>query len=145
TRVVERVSLDMPKLDEPASGQIISLPADPDLGLNLLYLRSGRFPKGGTGREVLVSQGFASENDLVPGSHVKAILNGRLQSLRVVGIALSPEYIYIISPGSLFPEDKRFGVFWMARDEMESAFDMKGAFNDVVLSTSPDAHEPEIL
>ncbi|MBL4808887.1 MAG: ABC transporter permease [Phycisphaerales bacterium] len=145
TRIVERITLDMPDLREPASGQIISLPPNPREGLNLLYLRAGRFPSGTRSREIMVSQRFAHSHRLEPGDSVQAIMNGRLETLRVVGIALSPEYIYLISPGSIFPDNKRYGIFWMARHEMEAAFDMKGAFNDVTLSLMPGTNESEVI
>lgn len=144
-RVVERVTLDMPDLPEPASGQVVSLPDDPRSGLNLVYLRAGRFPEGSRAREVLVSQRFAESHGLNPGDTVQAVLNGRLEDLRVVGVALSPEFVYLISPGGILPEKKRFGVFWMHRDEMEAAFDMEGAFNDLLVSLTPGASQPEVI
>ena len=145
SRIVERVTLDMPSLIEPASGQIVSVPDDPAAGLNLLHLRAGRYPRADGALEVLVGERFADAHDLVPGSTVRAVLNGRLASLRVVGVALSPEYVYLISPGTILPENERFGVFWMLREQMEAAFDMTGAFNDVVLTVMPGADETELL
>jgi len=145
TRVVERVILDMPGMSEPAAGKIISLSKNPHEGLNLLYLRAGRFPEGKRAREVLVSQRFAESHRLDPGDPVEVILNGRLETLRVVGIALSPEYIYLISPGSVLPENERYGVFWMARDELEAAFDMEGAFNDVVMTLIPGTNRQDVI
>lgn len=145
TRIVEQVSLDMPDLAEPASGQILSLPDSPDEGLNLIYLRAGRFPEGNRSREVLVSQRFAAAHALNPGDTVSAVLNGRLEALSIVGIALSPEYIYLVPPGGMFPENLRYGIFWMARDEMEAAFDMDGAFNDLTLSLMPGASKEEVI
>lgn len=144
-RIVERVTLDMPRLPEPASGQIISLPEDARTGLNLLHLRAGRYPEGRTAREVLVSEAFARAHELDPGDTVEAIMNGRLETLRIAGIALSPEFIYLIAPGSLFPDDKRFGVFWMGREEMAAAFDMEGAFNDLIVRLMPGADESEVI
>ncbi len=41
-------------------------------------------------------------------------------------MALSPEYIYCIRPGELLPDNARFGVFWMDRQALASAFDMEG-------------------
>ena len=61
-----------------------------------------------------------------------AVINGRLRRLTIVGVALSPEYIYSIRPGELVPDDKRFGVFWMDQRALAAAFDMEGGFNDVV-------------
>lgn len=144
-RVVEGVLLDLPDLDEPAAGRIVSLPDAGTPRLNAVHLLRGRLPEAYRTGEVLVEEAFASAHGFGPGDQVEAILNGRLQSLRIVGVALSPEYITTIQAGSLFPDDKRFGIFWMPRRQMETAFDMKGAFNDLALALSPDASEAEVL
>ncbi|MEE9255058.1 MAG: FtsX-like permease family protein, partial [Pseudomonadales bacterium] len=145
TRIVEQVSLDVRGMAEPAEGRLISLPAQHVGGLNALYLRRGRFIEPGSGREVVVSESFADAHRLGPGDSVTAVLNGRRQELRIVGVVLSPEYIYQIRPGDLLPDARRFGVFWIAYDELAAAFDMQGAFNDVSLSLMSDASEPQVL
>jgi putative ABC transport system permease protein len=96
-------------------------------------------------REVLVSEAFANVHGLRPGDGVEAILNGRLERLAVSGVALSPEFIYLIGPGSVFPDDERFGVFWMGREAMAAAFDMEGAWNDLVIRVTPGANVEEII
>ncbi|MCU7864715.1 MAG: FtsX-like permease family protein, partial [Candidatus Thiodiazotropha sp. (ex Lucinoma borealis)] len=53
--------------------------------------------------------------------------------LTVVGIALSPEFIYAIGPGALIPDDLRFGVMWMGDEALAAAYDLDGAFNDLSL------------
>ena len=50
-----------------------------------------------------------------PGDRVAAIINGRRRWLTIVGIALSPEYVYAIRPGEIFPDKRQFGIFWMGR------------------------------
>jgi putative ABC transport system permease protein len=145
TRIVEQVTLDMPGLAEPAVGRLISRAEREAAPLNDLYLRSGRLLAPGRNREVLVGEGFALAHGLEPGARVTAILNGRLDELHVVGIVLSPEYIYQISEGDIIPDEKRFGVFWMNEDELAAAFDMEGAFNDVTLTLMPGAQEDEVL
>ncbi len=134
-RVVEGVLLDMPLIPEPASAAIVSLPRPGQTELNRVHLRAGRLPEGREGREVLVSEAFAAAHGLRPGDPLSAVLNGRRETLRVVGVALSPEFIYTISPGSLLPDNLRFGVLWMGRDELAAAFDMEGAFNDLLVRT----------
>ncbi len=145
TRVMEQVTLDLPGLREPASGRIVSLPPDPRRGLSRLHLRTGRFPEAGGRRDVLVSHRFARAHDLRPDDVIEVVLNGRLESLHVAGVALSPEYIYLIGPGSVLPEDERFGVFWMTRPDMEAAFDMTGAFNDVQVRLAPGASAADVI
>src|SRR5262249_35608795 len=79
------------------------------------------------------------------GAHVTVIINGRRQQLTIVGIVLSPEYIFQIRPGDLVPDDKRFGVFWVGYTDLASAFNMRGAFNSVALTLLPGANEEEVL
>ena len=143
TRVVVDVTLDVEGLAEPATGRLVSIPDTQRQILNDVALSAGRYIEAGRPDEVIVSEGFAQAHLLRPGSTVRAILNGRRRDLEIVGIGLSPEYIYTIRPGDLMPDDKRFGVFWMERRALAAAFDMEGGFNDVALTlmpgTEPDA------
>jgi putative ABC transport system permease protein len=84
-------------------------------------------------------------NTLELGDRVPAVLNGRLQQLTIVGVALSPEFIYSIRPGELVPDDKRFAIFWMDEQALAAAFDMEGGFNDVVLAVAPGASVDEVI
>ncbi|HTO03738.1 MAG TPA: FtsX-like permease family protein, partial [Opitutus sp.] len=145
SRVVVDVTLDLPGMDVPAVGRLISLDPDPLAGLNLLHLRQGRYPEPLARNEALVSEAFASAHALVPGDQVRAIINGRLQSLVIVGVALSPEYIYQIRPGEFIPDNKRFGVFWLDRIELASAYGLQDAFNNVALTLTRDAVESDVL
>ncbi|HEY3967570.1 MAG TPA: ABC transporter permease [Planctomycetaceae bacterium] len=145
TRVVRDVTLDLPDLDEPAAGRLISIPENGQISLNALHLRSGRYIELGRDDEVLASEGFADAHGLHPGDKVTAIINGRRKDLRIVGTALSPEYVYTIRWGALVPDDKRYGVFWMGRRALAAAFSMEGAFNDVTLDLAPGADEQEVI
>ena len=146
TRIVMDVTLDVPGLDDPAVGRLISIPARQTRGLNELFLRSGRYLSPARGNEVIASEAFAKANRLDLGSELHAVINGRWQTLKVVGIALSPEYIYEIrGGGSIFPDNKRFGVLWMSVDSMEPALNMKGAFNSIAVSLLPNANEADVI
>jgi putative ABC transport system permease protein len=145
TRIVVDVTLDVPGLGEPAVGRLISIPERPAPGLNDLHLRSGRYIEPGRSGEVLASEAFTEAHGLEPGDSVLAVINGRRERLTIVGLALSPEYIYQIRGGELLPDPKRFGVFWMGYTELAAAFDMQGAFNDATLALMPGASKPEVL
>ncbi len=145
TRVVADVNLDIPGLKEPATGRLISLPKERRAQLNDVYLRQGRFPEPGHSDEVLVSEAFAQARRLLPGATVTAVINGHRRQLEIVGIALSPEYIYTIRPGELIPDDSRFGIFWMERRALATAFDMEGGMNDVALTLMPGASVEEVI
>lgn len=145
TRIVEAVSLDVPGLAEPAVGQLISLPGGREPALNRVYLRRGRSLAPGRNDEVLASEKFVDANHLRLGDSVTAILNGRQQTLRIVGVVLSPEHVFQVKPGDLVPDPERFGVFWMQQEALEMAFDMEGAFNDVALGLARDANVSDVL
>jgi putative ABC transport system permease protein len=134
TRVVVDVTLDVAGLAEPVVGRLISIPESRTTGLNAIHLRKGRYVEAGRKGEVLASEAFAGGHELKPGDSFHAVINGRRQKLTIVGIALSPEYIFQIRGGDVLPDDKRFGVFWMGNKELASAFNMEGGFNDVSLS-----------
>jgi putative ABC transport system permease protein len=145
TRVMMDVTLDLPAMDVPAVGRLISLDADPKAGLNVLHLRGGRFPERFARLEALVNEAFAVAHGFAPGDRVRAIINGRMQSITIVGVAISPEYIYQIRPGEFIPDDKRFGVFWLERRELAAATGLEGAFNDVALTIARGAREREVI
>ena len=145
TRVVAGVTLDMPGMDEPAMGRLISVPAAGRPRLNDVFLRRGRWIAPGRPDEVVVSDSFALAHGLEPGESLTAVLNGTRRKLRVVGVGLTPEYIYSIRPGDLMPDPKRFGILWMERKALAAAFDLEGSFNDVALRLVPGASEQEVI
>lgn len=145
TRLVFEVTLDVPGLDEPALGRIVSIPEHPAPILNGVHVAEGRYLAPGRRNEILVNEAFATANGLGVGDSIGAVLNGRWAELQIVGFGLSPEFVYAIPTGGLFPDDRRYGILWMSRDAMGPAFDLDGAFNDVVLELEPGASEPEVL
>ena len=143
TRVVRTAVLDIEGFEEPVIGQLVSVPERSEPRLNRLAMRQGRHPRPGHPDEAVLTEPFAQAHGLEPGDRLRAIINGRWRELSVVGIALSPEYVYAIGPGALMPDDQRFGVLWMGHEALQAAFDLDGAFNDVSLAllrgTDPEA------
>jgi len=145
TRVAVRVNLDVPGLSDPARGRIVSISRDADGGLNALHLRRGRMPAAASQDEVLASEAFALANGLGPGDSIRGVMHGKYKTLRVVGIAISPEFIYALGPGQLVPDNRRYGILWMDRKGLATAYDMEGAFNDVTARLSPGASNESVL
>ena len=143
TRVVSDVTLSVEGLIAPATGRLISIPDRPTPMLNDLFIRAGRYPE--QGNEVLVSEVFAKANRLELNDTIGAVINERWQTLRIVGIALSPEYIYEIRGTEIFPDSLHFGIVWMPQDALKAAFDMEGAFNDVSLTLRRRASEADVI
>lgn len=145
SRIVKEVILDIEGLEEPATGRLISIPAGRDPLLNLLHLRQGRSVALGRPDEAVLGEAMAAAHRFGPGDRLKAVINGRKRTIDIVGIGLSPEYIYSIPAGALMPDDARFGILWMGREALEAAFDMDGAFNDVTLTLQRDADKDAVI
>ncbi len=145
TRIVVTVNLSVPGLPEPAMGRLVSIPDTRKPMLNQLFLRQGRWLNPRSDDEVLASEAFAQANNLRLGDSILAVINGRQKRLTIVGIALSPEYIYEIKPGDMLPDNQHFGVFWMNHEALSIAYNLEGAFNDVTLSLMRGASAPEVL
>lgn len=144
SRVVAQARMEVEGFSDPVIGRLVSIPDLSEPKLNALYLGKGRRPAPYRA-EVLLSEPFAQAHHLEPGATITAIINGRRQKLTVSGVALSPEYIYSLGPGAMFPDNQRYGILWMNREALATAFDMDGAFNDVVLTLTAGAKPDEII
>lgn len=145
TRVVVDARLEVEGFQAPITGKIVSVPDSGEPLLNRLYFRQGRYPEPGRDDEVVVSETFAKAHSLRTGDHIGAIINGRKEIFTIVGVALSPEFIYQLKPGTAIPDFKRYGILWMARKPLGTAFDMDGAFNDVVLTLADRAQAEDVI
>jgi putative ABC transport system permease protein len=144
TRVVFTARLDLEGLGEPASGKIVSLPAEGEPGLPAVSLVSGRLPEAGRRGEALILESFAESNQLAAGDRVPVIVEGRRFDVEITGVAISPEYVMAIGPGGFFAP-RRFGVLWMHRATLADETGMTGAFNDVTVRLRPGADEAEVI
>ena len=141
SRVSAHATLDIAGVAEPVSARIHSLPAD----LNRLVLRSGRLPREGRADEVVASELFVKAARLSLGDRLPALVHGKRIELRLVGTALSPEYVYSVAPGQIFPDNRRFGVLWMAREPLSAALDMRDGFNEALVRLAPGASAAETI
>lgn len=145
TRVVAPVNLRLETFDEPVVGIAVSIPDGAQPELNRLFLRAGTLPAPERADQLLVAEAFAIAHGIVPGDGLSLVIAGRYQRFQVSGIALTPEYIYQIRPGELFPDFKRYAVLWMNRTALAGAYGMEGAFNSVVLTLEPGYPAPRVI
>ena len=142
-RVSAGAILDVPGIAEPVSARVHSLPLEG--GLNALVLRKGRFPAAGRMAEAVVNEAFADAARLEPGDRFTALIYGKQVSLRLVGTVLSPEYVYAVAPGQIFPDNRRYGVVWMNGEPLAAALDLRESFNEALIRLAPGANELEVI
>jgi putative ABC transport system permease protein len=150
TTIEQIVRIDIEGLTDPIIGQLIGVDARRPPAMNRLTLRAGRGldagdaqPRADGALDALVSAGFADARGLKPGSRLGALINGKRRTLQIVGIALSPEYIFAGMFG--MPDLRGFGVFWIDREALAAAYDMDGAFNRVAVKLAPGASERAVI
>ncbi|MFH5832663.1 ABC transporter permease [Halalkalibaculum sp. DA3122] len=145
TRIQSGVNLAVPGFNEAVIGMITSLPDEREPLLNRLYLREGRLPNPYVEDEIVLGEGFATEHEFSAGDKLAAVINGKKKELTIVGIGLSPEFIFQGQPGNASGDLQRFAIIWMRRAPLEAAYDMDGAFNNAVLSVTRGTNEKDVI
>jgi putative ABC transport system permease protein len=144
TRVQAVVRVEIAGLPDPIIGQLIGVDARQPLRMNLVTVGSGQAlqaasPASDGSIPALVSEGFAQARGLKPGATLSVLMNGKRRTLRMVGTALSPEFIFAGLWG--MPDQRGYGVFWVDHDALAAAYDMEGAFNQLAVKLAPGAAE----
>lgn len=145
TRISGVALIDIPSRTLPVSARVLSLPTDELRHLNEIRLTAGRAPETGQIDEIVLLESFARVHGIQPGDQIRVTLHGARRLLDVVGTAQSPEFIYFAAPGEMIPDDARFGVIWIGRPALAAALDLRGAFNDVLLTLLRGADVDAVL
>lgn len=145
-RIVKDANLDIEGSDDPVVGRVISMPNTKQPVLNDVHLVSGRYFSEGAQDEVILSERFARENKIAIGDRIHASIESRKYPLRVVGLGLSPEYVYMIrNVAELVPSPERFAILWVSEDFAETALNSQNACNNVVGSVDSHADVDFVL
>lgn len=139
TRIIGRALIDAPDEPAPITATVVSLPDGRRPRVNDLYLTAGRWVEPDNPDEAILSGDFPRHHGLALGDKLRVTLNGVRRALTIVGTALSPEFSYPIPPGEIVPDERRFAVIWMSRRALANAYDLDGAFNEVVLRSARTA------
>ncbi|MEQ8695462.1 MAG: ABC transporter permease, partial [Bauldia litoralis] len=145
SRIVEMALLDIEGFREPATGLIVSTPPDRSIDVNDVFVRQGRMPEPGRINEVAIDTQFAEAQRFEIGSEFEAVIGSAKMRLTVVGIAMSPEFVYALGPGDMMPDSRRFATIWMPEEALASLFDLDGAFNSVSVRLLRDASETAVI
>lgn len=120
--------------DEPAVGVILSVPSGSQPRLNRIFVREGRLPHEAQVPEVFLHEAFATAQHLKPGDFISVLVKGQRVRLHVVGLGLSPEYVYALGAGVPLPDDRHFAVLWMAESVLGRLVGFQDSFNSVAMT-----------
>lgn len=129
----------------PVSARVISYDPDVPSPINAIYLSEGRMLRSTHADEVMVLKPFADAHGLSPGDAITITMNGAQYTFTIAGLALSPEFIYALPPGEFVVDAGRFAVLWATDEAMEAAYDLDGAFNEIVLKLSRNTNEDSLI
>jgi putative ABC transport system permease protein len=135
----------LPGVAEPINTRMHSLPLSGRPMINDLVLRQGRWPEPGRANEILANEAFVQAAHLGLGDVMSVILNGKREQLQIVGTVLSPEYVYAIPPGQIFPDNGRFAILWADRDMLAAAFDLTDAVNEIMLRVESGTDRADLI
>jgi len=145
-RIVKDVPLKVPGNEGAVVGRIISMPDRREDLINDIHISSGSYFPGVVAAEAIVNERFCEANGLRVGDSIEATVNERRETLRIVGTAFSPEYVYALAgPQQFAPNDRDFAVIFARKAFVEGAFNMTNAVNDIVGLLRPGANAEAVL
>lgn len=140
-RIQFQVVLDLPDAEKPVSAFLLSMPDEQSPTINNIIVRKGTYFTNNRTNEVIVSEKFAQARNIEPGDAINAVLNNQRKELIVTGIAISAEFVYMASPGSMIDEPGSYGLLFVKRSFAEDIFGFNSACNSVVGLLAPDARQ----
>lgn len=144
-RVTGRALIDVPGESVPIQSQAVGLPDYGPQSLNKVFMVAGRLPAERQRDEALLLSGFATAHGYGIGDRIDVTMNGTKRSLRIVGLAQSPEFLFVAAPGEMVPDPARYGVIWMRRAALAAVYDMEGAFNQAIFALARGASQDAVI
>src|SRR6056297_3014968 len=136
-----RVVLDVPFItenkEEKVNVRTISVDESSN-EINKLYMEEGRRDLGP--KDCIVIGQFARARGIEIGDKISIQLSGRKYELNVVGIAISPEYTYLVeNEQSFMPRPKKFGIVYVEKDYLKTISNFSNSSNDVILTVEEES------
>lgn len=128
-----RITAEVPFIgeeDERVNVKLLSVPSGGQT-INKILMREGRLIKNANEEVIILSQ-FADGRNIKIGDDIVFQVNGIRCELEVVGIAYSPEFIYLMeSVQSMMPAPESYGVIYVSETLVMQLTGMTGAYNEV--------------
>ncbi|MCB0391912.1 MAG: FtsX-like permease family protein, partial [Bdellovibrionales bacterium] len=144
-RITQEALLSIKGFSDTGLVSFVSIPDGKQPQINKIYLHRGRLPDVNANDEVVVSENFFKAHNLKLEDTFFATMNGYKKSFRIVGVGVSPEYIIAMQPGSPFPDDKHYVVAWVNQSVLETSYDMRSSFNNLLVKLKSGFIENKVI
>jgi len=144
--VQPRVQEDLPLRTGPDKllGRVVGLPPDRQPAVNRVEVESGSYLDPARPDAVLIEKHMAETFELGVGDRVEAVGPEGGVSLRIVGVASSPEYFWPArSRQEILPSPKSFGVLFAAEETARRLAGLDGP-NQVAIYYRDGAEDPAL-
>ena len=114
------------------AGEVVGMPVD--ASLNRLAVTAGQGLHGGDPRGAAVDAEYADRVGIGPGDSLRLQVAGRAFSVRVRGLARSPEYLLATAnPDYLVPQRGSLAVVFLPRASLQRLSGLEGRANDLAV------------
>jgi putative ABC transport system permease protein len=150
-RLIVDVALDLPEQAAAVKGEkirarLIGLPRDQHPQVNDVMIAQGRYLSLQDDKVALVESHFAKIYHVAPGSRLTPVMNGRKESLQVVGVAASPEYLVVsASRQDIIPSARTFAVLFVPLPDLQQWMGMADSVNDIAVRLAPGADQDQVI
>ena len=138
-RIQFQILLDVPDSIKPIGALALSLPDNRAAVINNIVITRGTYFTSTQPNEVIISEKFATARNIQPGDTISGLLNNQKKDLRVIGTAISAEFVYMASPGSMVDEPGNYGLIYLKRSFAEDTFGFNGSSNSVIGLLTPES------
>ncbi len=131
---------------DPIRSRLVGMPTSRRPRVNDVLLLEGRYFRPGDTNVTIVESHFAEFYKLHPGDEVTPVVNGRTLHLRIIGVAVSPEYL-VVTPSrqELLLTARTFAVLFVPQKDVEHVAQARNTVNDVAILLRPGANRDRVL
>lgn len=148
-RLIFQVSVDVPGNPDTVAARFVSLPddrahegANGRAIINDIVVTEGRIFSPDAPDEILVDPEFLLANELRIGDAIEATIQDRKRSLRIVGTARTPEFVFVCRSASEYlPDPRHFGIAFVSQSFAQAAYGYEGAVNELLF----EIEDPSVL
>ncbi len=131
---------------EPIRSRLIGLPASARPAVNDILILEGRYLQPNDQAVAVVESHFADFYDIHSGDTVTPMFDGEKRPLKVVGVAVSPEYL-IVTPSrqEFLPSARTFAVLFVPLPWLQDLVDAADTVNDIGILVDPAADRDAVI
>jgi len=143
-RMIQDVQVLLPDRQENVYLRLISIDPQQENPINGVLLSQG-IPLKAKELNIWIDNKFYEANNLSLNEGIEIIASGKKRTLNIVGIGISPEFIYALrTSADIYPSPETFGIAFIPKDVMETFFAQQRTYNDLVFTLEPGVNYDDV-